>query len=86
MKTREIAVPNDGREMTVVLEADAERLEEVIVTGYGTFKKSAYAGSASTVKNADVERYSGCFIFTGITGSRTGYTDQCRFRSAGCFY
>lgn len=50
MKTREIAVPNDGREMTVVLEADAERLEEVIVTGYGTFKKSAYAGSASTVK------------------------------------
>lgn len=38
MKTREIAVPNDGREMTVVLEADAERLEEVIVTGYGTFK------------------------------------------------
>ena len=50
MKTREIAVPNAGREMTVVLEADAERLEEVIVTGYGTFKKSAYAGSASTVK------------------------------------
>lgn len=50
MKTREIAVPNDGREMTVVLEADAERLEEVIVTGYGTFKKFAYAGSASTVK------------------------------------
>ena len=25
-------------------------MEEVVVTGYGTFKKSAYAGSASTVK------------------------------------
>lgn len=50
MKTREMAVPTGGREMTVVLEADAEQLEEVIVTGYGTFKKSAYAGSAATVK------------------------------------
>nr|MDE7074988.1 TonB-dependent receptor [Odoribacter sp.] len=50
MKTKELAVPANGSPMEVVLEDDQEQLEEVIVTGYGTFKKSAYAGSASTVK------------------------------------
>jgi TonB-linked SusC/RagA family outer membrane protein len=34
----------------VSLQEDATALEEVVVTGYGTFKKSAYAGSASSVK------------------------------------
>ena len=29
---------------------DTQMMEEVVVTGYGTFKKSAYAGSASNVK------------------------------------
>jgi hypothetical protein len=31
------------------------KLDEVIVTGYGTFKKSAYAGSASIVKTDAVK-------------------------------
>ena len=30
-------------------------MEEVVVTGYGTFKKSAYAGSASTVKTGELK-------------------------------
>ena len=34
----------------VRLEAESVLMDEVIVTGYGTFKKSAYAGSASNVK------------------------------------
>lgn len=29
-------------------------MEEVVVTGYGTFKKSAYAGSAASVKNEKI--------------------------------
>ena len=34
----------------ISLEAESVLMDEVIVTGYGTFKKSAYAGSASNVK------------------------------------
>ena len=39
----------------ITLKVDNNLLEEVIVTGYGTFKKSAYAGSASTVKTEAVK-------------------------------
>lgn len=48
MQTQEIAASD--KEMNIVLKPEDTQLEEVIVTGYGTFKKSAYAGSASTVK------------------------------------
>ena len=44
-----------GKAIQVTLEDDSEALEEVVVTGYGTFKKSAYAGSASVVKTANVK-------------------------------
>lgn len=39
-----------GKTLKVVMAPDNNVMEEVVVTGYGTFKKSAYAGSASTVK------------------------------------
>ena len=39
-----------GKILKVVMAPDNNIMEEVVVTGYGTFKKSAYAGSASTVK------------------------------------
>lgn len=39
-----------GKLIRVVMNPDNNVMEEVVVTGYGTFKKSAYAGSASNVK------------------------------------
>ena len=36
--------------VTIVLKSDNLVMDEVVVTGYGTFKKSAFAGSASAVK------------------------------------
>lgn len=41
---------NATSNMDIILEEDSELMEEVVVTGYGTFKKSAFAGSASNVK------------------------------------
>ena len=52
--TQEIAV-FPGKSVHVILKVDNNLLEEVIVTGYGTFKKSAYAGSASIVKTDAVK-------------------------------
>lgn len=43
-------VTDGSRELRITLRSDDQQLEEVVVTGYGTYKKSAYAGSASTVK------------------------------------
>ena len=39
-----------GKIIKIVMNPDNNVMEEVVVTGYGTFKKSAYAGSASNVK------------------------------------
>ena len=48
-KTRDIQVTaNQFAQVTLAL--DTQVLEELVVTSYGTFKKSAYAGSASNVK------------------------------------
>lgn len=44
-----------SKNLNIVLEEDAVMLEDVIVTGYGTFKKSAYAGSASTIKSESIK-------------------------------
>lgn len=39
-----------GKLVKVEMMPDNNLMEEVVVTGYGTFKKSAYAGSASNIK------------------------------------
>ena len=44
-----------GKTLKVVMAPDNNVMEEVVVTGYGTFKKSAYAGSASTVKTGELK-------------------------------
>lgn len=46
---KEVRVASEGL-LSIQLDPDAVLMDEVIVTGYGTFKKSAYAGSASSVK------------------------------------
>ena len=52
METQEVAIRPS---VSIVLRLDANQLEEVVITGYGTFKKSAYAGSASTVKTGQIQ-------------------------------
>ena len=52
--TQEVKVEGNN-EVRIVLRPDNKMLEEVVVTGYGTFKKSAYAGSASTVKTGELK-------------------------------
>ena len=46
---KEVRVTSSAQ-LSIQLDPDAVLMDEVIVTGYGTFKKSAYAGSASSVK------------------------------------
>lgn len=48
MKDKEVVVTSESW-YNITMEQDIDILDEVIVTGYGTFKKSTYTGSASTV-------------------------------------
>ena len=41
--------------MKVVLKSDSEVLDEVVVTGYGNFKKASFTGAASTVNTGALE-------------------------------
>lgn len=38
-----------GTNLKVELKADVQALDEVVVTGYGTFKKSSFTGSATSM-------------------------------------
>jgi len=53
--TQEIAVLNQSV-IDVVLAEDAKLLEEVVVVGYGTQKKSVVTGAISSVRAKDLER------------------------------
>ena len=51
MQSQEVKIkPN----VKVVLTSDSEQLEEVMVVAYGTAKKSAFTGSAATIKNEKI--------------------------------
>ncbi len=52
-QTQEIPV-NNRSVIDVQLQLDAEQLEEVVVVGYGTVKKSDLTGSVSSVKAKDI--------------------------------
>ncbi len=69
--TKEVTA-TPGRAMKIVLEEDAQSLDEVVVTGYGTFKKSAFAGSASTVKMQGKEDVPALDFKSLLRGSASG--------------
>ena len=52
--TKEIII-NDASILNVVLDEDTQSLDEVVVVGYGTQKKSVVTGAISSVKAEDLE-------------------------------
>lgn len=61
-----------GKILKIVLVPDANMMEEVVVTGYGTFKKSAYAGSAASVKNEKIADVPSVSFQDLLQGNATG--------------
>ena len=52
-KTQEIPVIS-GRDVSIVLERSEGQIEDVVVTGYGSQKKSEIVGSISTIKGEEL--------------------------------
>lgn len=71
--TSEISAQS-GENVRIVLKEDDMILDEVIVTGYGMFKKSAFAGSASVIKTEKLENVPVLSVNDLLLGNASGLT------------
>lgn len=93
MQTQEVAVkPN----VKVVMKADSEMLDEVIVVAYGTAKKASFTGSAAVVDSKKIEKrqvsnitnalagtVAGVQVMASSGGGQPGSTAKIRVRGTG---
>ena len=71
-KTQEIAVTATTPALRIVLEDDAEMLDDVVVIGYGVVKKSDLTGSVTSVKSEDLMKRNPIDIGQGLQGAAAG--------------
>ena len=69
MATQEVAA---GKNIKVVMSENSEVIQEVVVTGYGTVSKGAYAGSAQAVKAEDIEKKNPSDVTKALAGEVAG--------------
>ena len=62
--------------MKVTLEGDNKTLDEVMVVAYGTQKKSAFTGSAATVKSDDISKVQVASPVEALKGKVSGVQMQ----------
>ena len=73
MKSQEVPV-NHRTTINVKLTSSAENIDEVIVVGYGTQKKSVVTGAISTVKASDLENMPTPRVEDALKGRTSGVT------------
>lgn len=71
MTPQEIALKGKTS-VNVVMEDDAQALEEVVVIGYGTAKKKDLTGAVSTVKGAELAKVPVTNVAEALTGKLAG--------------
>lgn len=81
-KTQEITVGNRGT-VDVTLEDDLEELEEVVVVGYGTQKKSHLTGAISKVENKKLDQLPVSRVDDALIGQVSGVNIQATNAEAG---
>ena len=70
-KTQEVQVKGQ-KQLQVVLSEDAEMLDEVVVIGYGTMKKSDLTGAVSSIGNKDIKDSPVSNLGQAIQGKSSG--------------
>lgn len=70
--TRTIKITADMGLQKIVLKEDAEALDEVVVVGYGTMKKSDLTGSVSSVNTEDMMKRNPVTLGQGLQGAAAG--------------
>jgi TonB-linked SusC/RagA family outer membrane protein len=69
--TKEVSVGNQST-VNIVLTEDAQALEEVVVVGYGTMRKSDVTGSISVTKAEDMLKQQSFSALDGLKGKASG--------------
>ncbi|EIJ40749.1 TonB-linked outer membrane protein, SusC/RagA family [Galbibacter orientalis DSM 19592] len=70
-KTKEVTVASFDK-MSVTMEEDTQALDEVVVIGYGTQKKSDLTGSVGQVEGDDIEKYTYSDASQALQGRMAG--------------
>lgn len=71
METVEIAVSSQ-KEMNVILKENTEVIDEVVVIGYGTVKKSNLSGAVSSVSSKDLQKLPAANLSQALQGNAPG--------------
>ncbi len=67
-----------GTNLKVLLEADNNSLDEIMVVAYGTQKKSSFTGSAAEIKSDKIEGH----VASNVTNALAGTTPGVQFTSS----
>jgi TonB-dependent starch-binding outer membrane protein SusC len=70
-KTKEFAL-NGRTDVAIELDADASVLDDVVVIGYGTVKKSDLTGSVATISGKDIQKVPIANVSEALTGRLAG--------------
>ena len=81
--TQEIAV-KDKAVVNVILKEDSKSLEEVVVIGYGTVKKSNLTGAITQVKAEDLPQAGNMSLGQMLTGKAAGMQVSLQTPPPGC--
>lgn len=72
-QTKEVPVSSiSGNTLDVVLEEESNMLDELVVVGYGTMRKSDLTGSVSTTKGKDIIKQQSFSALEGLKGKAAG--------------
>lgn len=70
---KDFEIPVSGRSsLSIVLESDTERLEDVIVVAYGTVRREANTGSVTSVKNEQLAQVPATSVDKMLAGKMAG--------------
>lgn len=82
MVTQQVAVKST---LNIVMEADTQTLDEVVVTGYGVTKKAAFTGSAQVVNQETLKAKTDANFMKSLEGSVTGLQVNSASGQPGAF-
>lgn len=68
----QVLVIHAGTRINIVMQEDTKDLQDVVVVGYGTQKKTSLLGSISTVKSADITKVPATNLSQALVGKLPG--------------
>lgn len=82
MQPVEIPISGKGH-INVVLKEDSQAIDEVVVIGYGTVKKSNLSGAVSSVSSKDLKKLPAATLSQALQGNAPGLYSQQKDREPG---